>query len=406
MDVYVARQPIFDRERHLYGYELLYRKEGRNYFPGGDDRQATAALLANSVLVANFSELTDGTKGFINFPGEFLIEGLPRLLPRRKIVVEVLERVQATSDVIAACRRLKQEGYTIALDDFLIRGERVYHPLVQLADIVKIEFSKNRLTDQLQFMRRFRGKIIFLAEKIETEKEYELARKMGYRLFQGYFFSRPAMINATDIGLLDIRLINIIKDLRKPEPDLDQVAAQISKDLGLTYKVLRLSNRFGFGAMQPVHTIRQAVVRIGTEQLLQWLHLFLLNQTRNRENDELVKTSMIRGRLMQLLAGALGRGQQAGDYFITGIFSSIDFILNDSMKHIIDELPLDGPVRSALLGGSGPLRETLESVKAYEAAKWEQLRVFIQNSGIDPGKYITLYLSALQWTRSIDRGTD
>ncbi|WP_100486673.1 EAL and HDOD domain-containing protein [Sporolactobacillus pectinivorans] len=403
MDVYVARQPVFDRELKLYGYELLYRQSGNNFFEGVDDRTATATVLANSVLVAHFNELIDSKRGFINFPEGFLTAGLPRLLPRQKIVIEILERVQATDAVIKACRQLKKDGYIIALDDFNMNRGRQYRALIDLADIIKIEFSKVRLLDQLKLIRSRQGKTVFLAEKVETEKEFQLALKMGYQLFQGYFFSKPAMINAKDIGTLDISLIRIIKELDREEPDMQGIARLIEKDLGLSYKILRLANTVNFGTQFPVRSIQQALVRVGTQHLIQWMHLFLLNGVRTVENNELVKASMIRGKMMALLCAEIGRDAQESDYFIAGIFSSIDRILNDSMNHIIDGLPLDDEVKNALLGFPNEIRRVLDSVLAFEEARWEALAGFVAENNIRPQKYMSLYLRALRWHKTIPK---
>ncbi|WP_010630789.1 EAL and HDOD domain-containing protein [Sporolactobacillus vineae] len=403
MDVYVARQPIFDREMKLRGYELLYRQGRHNYYEGTDDQKATATVLSNSVLVAHFSELVDGKRGFINFPGEFLTAGLPRLLPRKKIVVEILERVQATDAVIAACRRLKRDGYTIALDDFSLSNSREYRALIELADIIKIEFPKVRIPDQLKLIRALRDKTIFLAEKVETVQQYQLAMRMGYQLFQGYFFSKPAMINKKDIGMLSVSLVTIIKELERKEPDVQKMAGLIEKDLGLSYKVLRLANTVNFGSRYPVRSMQQALVRIGSDQLLQWMHLFLLNSVRNTENNELIKASMIRGKIMALLSNEIGSGDQESDYFIAGIFSSIDSILNDSMDHIIDGLPLDLNVREALLGRENAIRRALDSVIACEQANWEALKKDTDENSILSEKYMTFYLRALKWRKSIPK---
>lgn len=403
MDVYVARQPVFDRELKLYGYELLYRQSGNNFFEGVDDQAATATVLANSVLVAHFNELIDSKRGFINFPEGFLTAGLPHLLPRQKIVIEILERVQATDAVIKACRQLKKDGYIIALDDFNMNRGRQYRALIDLADIIKIEFSKVRLLDQLKLIRGRQGKTIFLAEKVETEKEFQLALKMGYQLFQGYFFSKPAMINAKDIGTLDISLIRIIKELDREEPDMQGIARLIEKDLGLSYKILRLANTVNFGTQFPVRSIQQALVRVGTQHLIQWMHLFLLNGVRTVENNELVKASMIRGKMMALLCAEIGRDAQESDYFIAGIFSSIDRILNDSMSHIIDGLPLDDEVKNALLGSPNEIRRVLDSVLAFEEARWETLAGFVAENNIQSQKYMSLYLRALRWHKTIPK---
>lgn len=402
MDVYVARQPIFDRDMNIYGYELLYRRGKSNRFDGTDDSQATASLLDTSFLVIGFNELIGGTRGFINFSQEFLESGVPLLLPKDKVVIEVLERVEATDEIIAACRKLKDRGYMLALDDFILdQGGGGCAPLIELADIIKIEFSSAPEKEQLRLIRRYKDRIIFLAEKVETPQDYQRAVQMGYRLFQGYYFSRPIIINATDIGSLDINMMQILRELRREEPNFQTVAEIIEKDLGLSYKLLKMANSVYYGAKVPVKSIRQAVLLLGTNEMIQWIHLMLLKGVQKPENAELVKTSVIRGRMMSLMAFALGHTSLESDYFIVGIFSSLDVILNDDMHNIIRGLSLSPEAEDALLGGSNGIRRCLESVLALERADWSRLNEMIAAQNIPQEKFMGMYLDALRWQQAI-----
>ena len=184
-DIYVARQPVFDRRMKLYGYELLYRRSANNFFEGEDDNQATAALFTDSFFMG-YEELIDDTRGFINFSQKLLLDGIPLLLPKSKVVVEILERVEITDEVIAACKELKQQGYTLALDDFVFSDN--YAPLMKFVDIIKVEFPSVPLKVQSFILNKYLPKITFLSEKVETVEEYHQASSMGYSLFQGYFF--------------------------------------------------------------------------------------------------------------------------------------------------------------------------------------------------------------------------
>ena len=187
MKVYLARQPIFSRTMSIYGYELLYRRSMNNFYEGKDDNQATAELINNAFFAMQFNELTHGTKAFINFSGDMLEKEIPLLLPKEAIVVEILERVIASDKIIQACKKLKKEGYTLALDDFVFHES--YLPLMELADIIKIEFSIVDYDMQRQLINKYGDKIKFLAEKIETREEYQMALEMGYSYFQGYFLA-------------------------------------------------------------------------------------------------------------------------------------------------------------------------------------------------------------------------
>ena len=191
MDIYLARQPIFDRKMKVLGYELLYRSSMENSYQGIDDNHATAQVINNTFLSMHFEDITSGTKAFINFSHDMIIKEIPLLLPKDEVVIELVERAEINEDLIKACRKLSEQGYTIALDDFYY-NER-FLPLLELAHIVKIEFSGMDIIKQKMLMDTYKGKLKFLAEKIETRFEYQMALNMGYDYFQGYFFSKPVI---------------------------------------------------------------------------------------------------------------------------------------------------------------------------------------------------------------------
>lgn len=398
MDVYIARQPIFDRQMGLYGYELLYRQSKNNFFEGTDDNAATAALLDTSFLVIGFNELTDGTKGFINFPGKLLREGVPLLLPAEKVVVEILERVETTPEIVEACRQLKARGCVLALDDFILEdAEKGWAPLLALADIVKIEFPHYDEGLQNAFIKKYGKKVTFLAEKVETAEQYKRALQIGYQLFQGYFFSKPVLLGAKDIGALDTDLLRILRLLQEESPDLQAVAEIIENDIGLSYKLLKMANSVYYGAKYKVTSIRQALMFLGTEELSQWVQLMLVSGVRKPENDELLKDSIVRGRMLSLMAGRLNRPDKKSKSFMVGIFSELDDILGESMSSIVQGLPLDDESRDALLGGDNEIRRCLNAILSLEHADWSSLNRFTQEQNISQEEFMKLFLQALRW---------
>ena len=401
-DIYVARQPIFNKHMKLYGYELLYRKSQNNYYEGVDDNTSTASLLSSTFLVIGFDELVDGTKGFINFSEELLLGEVPYLLPKEKVVVEILERVKTNDFVIQACKKLKSMGYIIALDDFIMSDiSKEYMELIELADIIKVEFSCWNIEDQLNLINKYKNQITFLAEKVETREEYHKAIKMGYSLFQGYFFSKPVMMNAKEIHSLDVNLVRMMEELHNDEPDFDKVTEIIEGDLGLSYKLLKIANSIYFGLPGEIKSINQALVRLGKSEMLQWVHLMLLKDVQNAETEELVKTSLIRAKFFGLLAAEMNQKGQEADYFLTGLFSSIDIILNNDMSKIMAKLPLGEDVKKALLGNDTELRRCLEMVLAFEKGDWETAETDFGDKYFTKEKYMKLYMEALKWQQSL-----
>lgn len=396
MKVYVARQPIFDQQLRVCGYELLYRRSEKNMFEHVDDSLATADVIHNAYLVFNFRELTEGTRAFINFP-QSLIEGeVPSLLPRQSLVIEVLEHVEPTEKVLQSLRSLRRQGYTIALDDFVF--EEKYRPLIGLADIIKIDYQATPVDQQKRLIDALGHRVEFLAEKIETPLEYETAKQLGYKMFQGYFFSRPTVIHGAEVHPLRLTLIEVLKELDNPEPNFKRISGLIERSVDLSYKMLRSVNTVYQKGRHTIQSIEQAVARIGLDELKRWSYLMLLREMQTSESKELIKTSVIRGKMMELIAEEEGMAIAPFDAFITGIFSSLDMILDETMHSLVAELPVDEMVKAALLGEQNELRQLLDDVIAYE-----RLTVPVEEEGADWSHH---YIEAIRWSRTVDESTE
>ncbi len=385
----------------VFGYELLHRRNSDNYYESEDQNGATAELVKNSFLVLDFDNLTDGTRGFINFTQDLLEAEIPRILPKEKVVVEILETVAATDIIIEVCRKLKKEGYILALDDLIFdRCDSDYTPLIELADIIKIEFPATDKKKQRELIKKHKNKVTFLAEKVETREEFKEAADMGYDLFQGYFFCRPIMMKSKEITSLNNHLIEILKELKKKEPSFLKISEIIEKDLGLTFKLLKMANSVYYGAKLEITNLQQAVVRLGIEEMKRWISILLIKDFENEENSELIKVCLLRGKLLSLMAAELNKASQETDFFFTGILSSIDTIMDQDMKVILADLALSDNVKTALLGETGQLRECLDTVLLYERLNFEEAMGKLAKMGVDLGRFTELYIEALSWQRT------
>ena len=396
MDVYVARQPIFDRQLNIYGYELLYRNDKQNFFPDIDDNQATLELIYNSFLVVGLKTLTEGRKAFINFSKELIDSDVAMLLPKEDIVVEVLERGDASIKTEEACSQISELGYTIALDDVMLDDNML--KLVEYANIVKIEFNVMPEEEQIRLMKTYRKKLKFLAEKIETREEYQAALAMGYDYFQGYFFSKPTIINQTDIIALNGNVFEILEELNTEDPNYVVIADIIQRDLGLTYKLLMLTNTIKFGAKNQIHSIKHALSYLGINELYQWITLIMLKDLKNNENSEMIKLSIIRGKLMEQIAHELHLESEESEYFLVGMFSFIDVILNKNMQEALADIPLADKIKNSILNRNTTIGRMLDFVIAYENADWDRIVSQYPINEIGEGKFLTMYVDALKWT--------
>jgi EAL and modified HD-GYP domain-containing signal transduction protein len=402
MEIFVARQPIFDRENRVAGYELLYRSDIRSIgaaTPGADRSEMSNLVIANAFLGIGLHRLTNGTPAFLNCSRELLLGPTIELLDPKMVVVEILEDVEPDEAVVDACRRLVEAGYRIALDDFVF-SER-YEPLLGFAHVVKLdvlEYTPAELEALVARLRSSPAKL--LAEKVETRELHEHCMKLGFELFQGYFYSRPETLARPDLtvhhlGLL--RLLNLLRDLDTSATELEEA---FRSDLPLSYKLMRIANSAAFGNTG-IHSIGHAIQLLGREPLYRWLALLLITSVgRGGGLDrELVRTVLVRARFCELISEMARRRAVAGSLFLVGLFSLLDAVLGQTMEEALSQLALTPPVELALLRREGPLAPTLKLVESYEIAEWDRVAALCPEAGISSEQLPALYLQALAWAQ-------
>jgi len=397
MEIFIARQPIFSRQKKLFGYELLHRVSTENAFLDHDGTQATSRLVVNTFMTIGLEKIVSSKWAFINFTEQHLLDGTPLLLPRDKIIVEVLEQVRPTSAILAACRELKQKGYVLALDDFVFKEG--LEALVELADIIKIDFQDLDPDTILGMRERLRPyRVQLLAEKIESYGEFDRAWKMGFHLFQGFFFSRPEVMRNQEIPATKVHLLSLLAEVNRRDVSLERVEGLIAPDVGISYKLLRYINSAYYYLLNEVSSIRHALTYLGESGTRQFVSLVATSELAVDKPDELLRTSIIRARLCELLAGCATRGADASELFLVGLFSLLSAMLDMEMKEILERLPLSENVKAALLDGNGPWAPYLKAVIAYENGDWVRCRDFLRELGVSPQEMLSAYLDALHWS--------
>ena len=369
--VYVARQPILDRTKNVYAYELLFRSSERNaYDPtvGADD--STLAVIANSLLVIGLDELTGHRPAFINFTRNLLIQDVAQHLPPGQVTVEILEDIQADEEVLAACRRLKAAGYILALDDFVL--SHLGTPLLDVADIVKVDFLGTTPEQRAAIARDLqRRRIDGLAEKVETVEQFEEGLAAGYAYFQGYFFSKPVIRSGRRIAENQSCLLELLREIHRPELEFDELEAIIKRDVALTYKLLRLVNSVRFAGQRQITSVKQALLMLGSKEIRHWCTLLVLCTIGGKSKPPaLISQAMTRARMAEDLASLAGMKQQTSELFLMGIFSVIDALLDVPMEEVLAKLPLDEQVKQALRGEPCRLKVILDLIVAYERGEW------------------------------------
>jgi EAL and modified HD-GYP domain-containing signal transduction protein len=403
MDVFVARQPIFDARKNVIAYELLFRSGIDNFYdPQTDGDQATYKVVLNSFFVIGMHTLTKGKRAFINFSRNLIVRGAPSMMPRELIGVEILETVEADDEIIAACRELKAAGYVVALDDFVLH-ER-YFPLLKLADIIKVDFlatpTENRKAIVQQCKSHTTHSIQFLAEKVETREDFEEGLDLGYVYFQGYFFSRPDVVSGKDIPGSKLTCLRMINEVNKPEASIDDVDQVIRRDVSLSYKLLQFVNSAFFGLTVQIQSIRHALMMLGLREIKKWASLVALYNLGYDKPQELLTLSLIRARVCEMLGLKINMQARSADLFLMGLFSLIDALVDRPMEELMRDLPVAEDLKQALLGEENRLNDVYRLVISYEKGEWDTTAAYLDKLGLDEAVLPDIYLQSVTWANT------
>lgn len=393
---YVARQPIFDREEKVFGYELLFRDGLQNAFHGDTD-EASRATLDRSLLMG-LEVLCDGRRAFVNCTRDTLIKGLVTLLPSTTTVVEILESVPADPDVFSACRNLKEAGYLIALDDYVAEDPR--KPLAELADIIKVEMQLTTEQERVALMKQFGPwRYRMLAEKIETHADFIRARDQGFVYFQGYFFRRPEMLSTRDMPAHRLNYLRMLQEVSRPDLDLPGLEKLIKSEASVCYRLLRYLNSAVFGFRSEIHSVRHALSLLGERDLRRWVRLIAAVGAGQERTSDLVLSALVRGRFGELLSPHVSHGDS--DLFLMGLLSLIDAMLEMPMADVLEKIPLDHATKAVLLGQPSALRPLFQLMLAHESGEWEAAASLSAGLQLDSEDVAGFYWQAQEWARKL-----
>lgn len=401
--VYLAQQPILDCDQQLVAYELLFRTSAENYAQVKDDFQASAHVIVNVLSQFGLEQVLGNRRGFINVNSAMLLSDALELLPPPQIVLELLETIEPTPEIVARCRDLRQRGFTLALDDFVYHDR--FAPLLEVVDIVKFDLTLSKDDALVAAVRRLdTRRLTLLAEKVETQAQFQFNRQLGFSLFQGYYFARPALISGRHIAprhLLLLRLISLLLS----GAELHDIEDNLKQDPNLSVSLLRLANSAAMGLSAPVQSLRQALVVLGQRQTLRWLQLLLYaGQSIGQRTSPLMTLAAARGRFLELLATQSPVLRVEADRaFVVGILSLLDALLGVPMAEALRGIPLTENILAALERREGLLGTALTLAEAIEQ---DQMAVAHQGAlalGATLDETLSLRLQANSWARAIEK---
>jgi c-di-GMP phosphodiesterase len=387
-EVFIGRQPIFDRGQRVVGYEILFRAGDDAHARVLDAESATATVVLNALTEIGLERIVGPHVAWVNLSRESVLNGIATMLPAAAAGFEILEGQRIDAPLIDAVRELKQQGYRISLDDFVFSPE--YVPLLELVDVVKLDYmalGAERFAGELERVRAY--PVSVLAEKVETKAEHQYCVALGCDLFQGFFYQKPELLRRRRIELTTGSILQVISALQNPSLEFDELEPLIAHDLPLSLRLLRYINSAFFALRQEVTSVRQALVMLGMDNVRRWATLTVMGSIEGK-TPELTSNALIRARFCEL--AGLACGMDGAGLFTIGMFSLIDAMLDVSLQEVTEELPFPDEMRLALLSHAGPMGRILDAATALESGYYGDARLLVPDAA-------RIYVESLLWAQ-------
>jgi len=397
MNFYAARQPILDKSKKLFAYELLFRDSIDNVFPDIDGDEATSKMIEASQFNMGISEFTGNKPAFINFTLETLSKGYPEMLTPDEVVVEILETIKPGKKLLGLCKDLHKKGYTLALDDY--EHQSVWAHFYPFIKIIKIDIQQSSLDDIKEVLVAIKDHphIKMLAEKVETYEEYDQMLQLGFDYFQGYFFAKPEMIKTKNLSPSQLAMAELLYETSKTELDLNSITSVFERDVSLSYKLLRYANSAIFKRRNEISTIKQALVILGSGELKRFIGLMFAVTANPDKPSELINLAMTRAKFCELVAQDIRSQLDVSIAFLTGLLSMIDAILDEDMASVLEKLPLSQDIKDPLLTKKGVMAALIKLVEFIEHAEWDKTTLVMEKLKLDKDKVVEHYNQAVAW---------
>ncbi len=404
-EIFLGRQPILDAHLDTFAYELLFRS-GQHLTAGvTDDLLASATVIINTISELGLDSVLENHAGFINVSRSLLMGDVLELLPHNRIVIELLETIEIDDEVIERCRQLKAQGFRLALDDF--EYTPVYDALFPIVDIIKFDVmlsTRDDITKTLNILKRW-PHLKMLAEKVETQEEFDYFKALNFSLYQGYFFAKPSVLSTKKSNPNQITLLRAL-GLIMSDAEVEEIERPFKESPDLMLGLLRLVNSVGMGLTRKIGTLHQALVILGRQQLQRWVQLLMYAKSGNMAAGPLMQMAAVRAKTMELLCqhhvNKVYASQEATDHaFMTGILSLVDAALGVDINEIVEQLGLIDEVKLAILKREGFLGKLLLLVEKCENEEFDDVAVLLKELQISPAELSDAELAAMQWAGNL-----
>ncbi|MCD6304182.1 MAG: HDOD domain-containing protein [Planctomycetes bacterium] len=392
MEVFVARHPVFDSNKEVYGYELEFRRGFDAYYEALESEKESVDLMA----FVNFSELTDGKKGFVSFSRGLLLINFPVLFDHRAMIATIPGDMKVDEEILARCAELKQLGYTLAVNDFT--EHLLGSPFLEYATYVGVDFATVSPEVRRELCERLAGwNVQAIARNLATYEEFDEAVRSGYKHFHGEFFSKPLARPNKKIAANKLTYLQLVKEVNAPSLSYDDIANLIERDVAMTYRLLRFMNSAWFGLRFEVRSVKHALVLLGPKEIRRWATMVAVRNTGDDKPEELLLRSLTRAKAAEQIAELANMPKEAPEMFLMGMFSVIDALTDKPMEEILEKLPLKDQIKQALVGGTGVYRNVYDTVVAYEQGDWDLFSTSAAALGIEEAGIPKIFRSSMKW---------
>ncbi|MBV4446728.1 HDOD domain-containing protein [Clostridium tyrobutyricum] len=405
MDIFLARQPILDKYGKIISYEILFRNSGTgNTYKFNDGDEATIKVMQNILINIGMEKIVGHKKAFINFTGNILKSDLYSLIPSENVVIELLEDIVPSENVVNSCRILKKSGFTIALDDFVFNDS--YTELVKLADIIKVDFLLTKGQERkgvLDTARNINPDLKFLAEKVETLDEFNEALSLGYSYFQGYYFSKPQIVKGKKIEGNKLIYLKLIKELSSKKFSLENIQNLIKKDVSMSYEILKLINSAKYYFKNKIKSINHAVSLLGENEIKKWLYFICMKPICSNRPQIVMLESLLRAEFLEKLAKKTALSKNSSNFYLMGIMSLMDVILQMPLIKVLDELMISKDIKYALTGReSNYYSKMLDIVISFRTGNWDKSMLMASSYfNLNYRDLQNCYMESIRWVDEV-----
>ncbi|TIH13257.1 HDOD domain-containing protein [Marinifilum sp. JC120] len=394
---FFARQPILMPDQSVWGYELLFRNSGEATTAVISDSYKATLRVAANLCASPGENLPDNVKLVVNFSHKAIMDKVPYSLPAGKTVVQIPETTPPTPNLIKALKELSKDGFYIAIDDFEARPQGEF--LIAYADAIIVDFlstDEKKLERICDMCREYDTKLI--AKRVENTDQFNMAQKLGFNFFQGFYFKRPENIKGRKLRSGEIVKLKLLKLIEDPSPDFEALAEALQNDVSISFRLLTLLNSPTFGFTQKITSIKQALVLAGWKMLKNWLRVILLTDLTPKEKSrELPQLATQRAKFLQLLAQNSKKGLPADSMFLLGLFSLLGAMFDLPMKELTSYLPLEEEITQALCGDENLYSRYLDITTFFESGDWENLDFLLDEMELDPVMVSKSYYDSTRW---------